>query len=121
MPIEQFVVTDGFGARDARSPSFRFGGATQHDNHFHGGSALMSPKHAMSSSSSKHQQRPHQQQHSIRTILFYFIAHCVFASTQSLFNDLLFMRGGGGCTWAKLNAVDPWLQSAWFQQPLSLE
>ena len=30
---------------------------------------------------------------SVRVILFYFLLHCFFASTQSLFDDLLFLRG----------------------------
>lgn len=94
MPIEQFVVTE-FGA-GMRSPSFRFGGAVHHDSHIHSGASLMSPKHAMMTpTSSKHllHQQQLQRQYSLRTIFFYFVVHCLFASTQSLFNDLLFMRG----------------------------
>ena len=86
MPIEQFVVTE-FGA-GAKSPSFRFGG-DHHDRVFHG---VVPGGNLMSSKPLRRHQRD-QRQYSLWTVFAFFVAHCFFASTQSLFNDLLFLRG----------------------------
>ena len=88
MPIEQFVVSEV----EARSPTFRFGGIGG-DGPFLARGRRLSGSSLGSSRDGFGLGKASKPDPSVRVILFYFILHCFFASTQSLFNDLLFLRG----------------------------
>lgn len=83
MPIDQFVVSEV----EARSPTFRFGGAGGD------GQLLASGRLSASSRDGSGLGVASKPDPSVRVILFYFLLHCFFASTQTLFDDLLFLRG----------------------------
>ena len=120
MPIEQFVVSE---VEAARSPSYGLGRTPEYDPRTLGGAthtsgtrrwegtstfshalgeearAGASPSGALSGffealpGTSGDEGTAAATTPSSVTVLFFFVAHCFFASTQGLFNDLLILRG----------------------------
>ena len=111
MPIEQFVVSE---VEAARSPSYGLGRKPEYDPRVLGGAtgtspfshaprneadAGASPSGALSgffeapAGASGDEGITAVTTSSSGTVLFFFVMHCFFASTQGLFNDLLILRG----------------------------
>ena len=111
MPIEQFVVSE---VEAARSPSYGLGRKPEYDPRVLSGAtgtspfshaprneadAGASPSGALSgffeapAGASGDEGITAVTTSSSGTVLFFFVMHCFFASTQGLFNDLLILRG----------------------------
>ena len=111
MPIEQFVVSE---VEAARSPSYGLGHKPEYDPRVLSGAtgtspfshaprneadAGASPSGALSgffeapAGASGDECITAVTTSSSGTVLFFFVMHCFFASTQGLFNDLLILRG----------------------------
>ena len=98
MPIEQFVVSEVEArSAEARSAEAR---SAEPPPRFGEPRSVRSPSSsslgafsASSEASSSTSPLPPSRDPPVRLIAAYFLAHCFFASTQSLLNDVLILRG----------------------------